>query len=149
MLVMLDKQGTIEWDIAYMNWDICISKKRGLKVDKTKKGKGTKIMLAVDGNGIPLTLLTEATNISEFKLALQTIDQISVSTRPLHPHTRPEILVADKGYDAEWLRKAISKRNIKPKIPKRRKPEETEEPTHNTGIKPYYKTRWIIERTNA
>lgn len=106
-------------------------------------------MLVVDGTGIPLTFLTEAANISEFKLALQTIDQISVSNRPLHPRKRPEILVADKGYDAQWLRDAIKKRSIIPKIPKRRKRGQKEEPAYNTTIDSYYKTRWIIERTNA
>ncbi|OGK52616.1 hypothetical protein A2966_02115 [Candidatus Roizmanbacteria bacterium RIFCSPLOWO2_01_FULL_41_22] len=59
--------------------------------------------MAVDGTGIPLTFLTEAANISEFPLALPTIDQISVESRPLHPKKRPDILVADKGYDAKWL----------------------------------------------
>ena len=106
-------------------------------------------MLAVDGSGIPLTLLTEAANISEFKLALPTIDQISVATRPLHPHTRPELLVADKGYDASWLREALAKRGIRHKIPKRRKPGQKQEPVCNTAIRSYYKTRWIVERTNA
>jgi len=75
-------------------------------------------MVAVDGSGIPLTLLTAAANISEYTLALPTIDQISVAARPLHPHRRPELLVADKGYDASWLRAALSKRGIRHKIPK-------------------------------
>jgi len=106
-------------------------------------------MLAVDGTGIPLTFLTEAANVSEFRLALQTIDQISVETRPHHPRKRPDILVADKGYDAKWLREAIRKRNIIPKIPKRRKQGEQDEPLYNNRIVDYYKTRWIVERTNA
>jgi transposase len=106
-------------------------------------------MLAVDGTGVPLTLLTEAANISEFKLALQTIDSISVSSRPLHPKKRPENLVADKGYDAKWLRTAIRKRNIIPYIPKRRKQGERKEPSYNETVKDMYKTRWIVERTNA
>ena len=106
-------------------------------------------MLAVDGTGIPLTLLTEAANISEFKLALQTIDSISVSSRPLHPKIRPDKLVADKGYDAKWLRTEIRTRGIKPYIPKRRKQGEQDEPQYNETLKEMYKTRWIVERTNA
>lgn len=106
-------------------------------------------MLAVDGTGIPLTFLTEAANISEFKLALPTIDRISVETRPQHPKKRPDCLVADKGYDAKWLREELNKRHIRHKIPKRRKPGHTEQPVYNKRIESYYKTRWIIERTNA
>ena len=78
-------------------------------------------MLAVDGIGIPLTFLTEAANISEFRLTLLTIDQISVESRLLHPKKRPDVLMADKGYDAKWLRGTLAKRGIKHKIPKRRK----------------------------
>ena len=105
-------------------------------------------MLAVDGTGIPLTFLTEAANISEFRLALPTIDQISVEGIPLHPRKRPDLLVADKGYDAMWLRQELSKRGIKHRIPKRKKKGGTE-PSYNKRIEGYYKTRWIVERTNA
>ncbi len=106
-------------------------------------------MLVVDGNGIPLTFLTEAANVSEYKLALPTVDQIRVDSRPLHPRKRPDLLVADKGYDAKWLREALTKRNIKHKIPKKRKKGQEEEPTYNETIRPYYRTRWIVERTIA
>jgi transposase len=106
-------------------------------------------MLLVDGTGIPLNFLTEAANISEYKLALATIDGISVAGRPLHPRKHPEQLVADKGYDAAWLRRAIRNRNMKPYIPKRRKRGQKEEPQYNEKIKPMYATRWIVERTNA
>lgn len=106
-------------------------------------------MLAVDGSGIPLNLLTEAANISEYRLALQTIDGISVATRPLHPRTRPDMLVADKGYDAQWLRNALSKRHIRSYIPRRRRRGKTEEPHYNSTIQRLYATRWIVERTNA
>ena len=106
-------------------------------------------MLAVDGTGIPLTFLTASANISEFKLAIQTMDTISVSSRPLHPKRRPDTLIADKGYDAGWLRRDIRKRGIIPYIPKRRRRGESEEPSYNTTIKDQYATRWIVERTNA
>lgn len=106
-------------------------------------------MLAVDGSGIPLNLLTEAANISEYRLALATVDGISVARRPLHPKKRPALLVADKGYDAGWLRKALSKRNITPYIPKRRWKGEENVPPYNKRIQPLYATRWVVERTNA
>lgn len=106
-------------------------------------------MLVVDGSGIPLTFLSEAANISEYKLALQTIDQISVERRPLHPRKRPDMLIADRGYDAGWLRAALTHKGIKHKIPKRRKAGQKEQPAYNKQIDPYYRTRWIVERTNA
>lgn len=106
-------------------------------------------MLAVDGNGIPLVATAESAQKSEVKLALDTIDGISVERRPLHPKKRPKILVADKGYDADWLRNELLRRNIRSKIPKRRKKGESEEPQYNEAIRPYYRTRFIVERTIA
>lgn len=49
-------------------------------------------MLVVDGSGVPLNLLTEAANISEYRLALPTIDGVNVASRPLHPKKRPKHL---------------------------------------------------------
>jgi len=59
------------------------------------------------------------------------------------------MLVADKGYDAQWLREVLTKRGIKHRIPKRRKQGLGDEPAYNKRIESYYKTRWIVERTNA
>lgn len=106
-------------------------------------------MVAVDGNGIPLTITTEAANVSEFKLALSTMDAIAVEKRPHHPKKRPEQLVADKGYDSQKIRTELKKRRITPFIPKRRKRGQQEEPLYNKTVEGMYQTRWIVERTNA
>lgn len=106
-------------------------------------------MVVVDGSGIPLNLLTQAANVSEYRLALPTIDGISVASRPLHPRKRCKNLIADKGYDAKWLRDAIRARNTTPYIPKKRKRGDTQEPAYNQKIHHKYKTRWVVERTNA
>ena len=49
----------------------------------------------------------------------------------------------------QWLREALSRRTIRPYIPKRRKKGEREEPSYNNTIQQFYATRWIVERTNA
>ncbi|MBM3282691.1 IS5 family transposase [Candidatus Gottesmanbacteria bacterium] len=104
-------------------------------------------MVYVDGKGIPIALEVESAQKSEVKLALQTIDQVSISGRPLHPRKRAETICADKAYDASWLRDALRARNIKPKIPKKRKRGQKDEPLYNQTIVDYYRTRWIVERT--
>ncbi len=106
-------------------------------------------MVYVDGNGIPLSLMTESAQVSEFHLALPTIDAVEVPDRPLHPKKRAEVLIADKGYDAKWLRDAIRERNIRPKIPKKRRRGQSDEPVYNQAITEFYRTRWIVERTIA
>lgn len=106
-------------------------------------------MVVTDRNGLPLTVQLESAGESEVKLALSTVDSIAVETKPLQVRKRPDILVADRGYDAGWLRRALHERNIRPKIPKRKKKGQKDEPKYNEAIKPYYRTRWIVERTFA
>ena len=76
-------------------------------------------MAVVDGKGVPLGLLVESANPAEIKLAEATLARIRVA-RPHHrPRTRPEELVADKGYDSKPFRQSLRKRGIKPCIPYR------------------------------
>ena len=106
-------------------------------------------MIAVDAKGVPLAGILASAQKSEYNLALPTIDAISIESRPNHPKKRAKKLIADRGYDAKWLRQEISKRRITPYIPKRRKQGEKDQPKYNTKIKPYYKRRWPVERTFA
>lgn len=104
-------------------------------------------MIYVDGEGIPLSTVVESAQKSEVNLAIPTIDGVSVEKIPLHPKKRADMIVADKGYDARWLRKEISKRGIKHKIPKRKKKGQTDEPVYNQKMHNCYKYRFIVERT--
>lgn len=104
-------------------------------------------MLAIDRQGIPLTGLIASASVSEYHLILPTIDTICIEKRPLHPITKTKSLIADRGYDADWVRQALRERGITPYIPKRRKQGHKEEPIYNKRITPWYKIRWIMERT--
>lgn len=106
-------------------------------------------MLTVDGNGLSLSGNIENGGRSEVKLALKAVDAISVSTRALTFKRRPERLVADKGYDAQWLRQKLKKRGIYPFIPKRRKKGAREAPKMRKTMAALYKWRWLVERTFA
>ena len=106
-------------------------------------------MLATDGSGIPLALKLSSASTSEYNLIFPTLDTISINKRPNHPIRKPKILIADKGYDAKWVREELRSRGITSYIPKRRKKGEADEPKYNQRIKPFYKTRWIVERTFA
>lgn len=106
-------------------------------------------MVLTDKHGIPLALLTDSAQKSEFKLAEPTIDAVTVPRRPLHPKKRPGMLCADKGYDSKKLRKRLRQRGIQPVIPKRRKKGAKQEPHYNQTIKHIYSQRWIVERTIA
>ena len=116
---------------------------------KTKRGKGTKLMVLADGQGTPLGILVEAATPSEVKLLERTLDSVKVKRRRgerRRPH-KPERLIADRGYDSNPARALLVRREIEPIIPKRRNNKKA---THQDGRKlRRYKRRWIIERTNS
>jgi hypothetical protein len=68
--------------------------KRGTKVGKTKRGKGTKWMVLVDGAGTPLGAYLEAASPSEVTLLEQTLDTVAVGRagKPGRPRERQEQL---------------------------------------------------------
>ena len=116
---------------------------------KTKRGKGTKLMVLADGAGLALGVCVEAATPSEVKLLERTLDSVKVKRRRgkrRRPH-KPQRLIADRGYDSNPLRALLVKREIEPIIPKRRNNKKA---THQDGRRlRRYKRRWIIERTNS
>jgi transposase len=76
--------------------------------------------------------------------ALITIDAIPrLRVRRRGYENRPTRLLADRGYDADWLRDALRERGIEPLIPRKRKPGTGR--TRDAQAR----HRWPIERTNA
>lgn len=116
---------------------------------KTKRGKGTKLMVLADGQGTPLGVCVEKTSPSEVKLLERTLDSVKVKRRRgerRRPH-KPARLIADRGYDSNPARALLVKREIEPIIPRRKNNRVA---THQDGRKlRRYKRRWIIERTNS
>jgi transposase len=55
------------------------------------------------------------------------------------PRCRPDCVVADRGYDAEWIRRALRVRRILPLIAMRRT-------KHGSGLGCW---RWVVERSFA
>ena len=48
-----------------------------------------------------------------------------------------------------WLRHELSDKRHQTQDTQKKKKGEKDEPIYNNRIKSYYKTRWIVERTNA
>lgn len=113
----------------------------------TKKGKGTKWMLVVEGQGLPVGALLDSAQRAEVTLAEPTLAQVRIPRRGRgRPRTRPRELVADRGYDSDALRTRLRRRGIRPCIPGRRnrKPRRGRK-TNLTA----YRDRWHVERTFA
>ena len=130
-------------------WELHPGQKRGPKVGTTKRGKGTKWMVLVDGTGTPLGAYLEAASPAEVPLLEQALDTVAVGRpgKPGRPRKRPDRLIADRGYDSKPLRARLARRGIEPIIPARSTHQRA---THQEGRKlRRYRRRWIVERTFA
>ena len=122
-------------------------KKRGLAVGKTKRGKGTKWMVLVDGQGLPLGVRLESASPAEVTLAEATLAEVRVPRPKGRPRQKPTRVIADRGYDSDPLRQRLQKRGIELIAPYRKNNKERR---YEDGRKlRRYKRRWIVERTNA
>lgn len=121
-LTHLDQQGKVDWSMAFLDGSFAPAKKGGDKVGLTKKGKGAKWMLVVDGNKLPLGFHLDSANKAEVKLAEQTLDTIRVVRPQGRPKQRPEKLVADRGHDSAAFRQALRRRGISMCISPKRRP---------------------------
>src|ERR1019366_10170077 len=96
--------------------------KRGAGVGKTKRGKGTKWMVVVEGRGLPLGNYLHSASPAEVKLAETTLATIRVGRRHHagRPRQKPVRVIADKAYDSDPLRKRLRQRGIELICPHKR-----------------------------
>ena len=126
---------------------VCVGEKRGDCVGKTKRGKGTKWMVLVDGAGLPLGALLSSASPAEVKLAEQTLAEVKVPRRAVgRPKSKPARVVADKAYDSNALRRRLAKRGIELIVPHRRNRRDR---CQDGRALRRYKRRWKVERTFA
>jgi len=129
----------------------CASQKGGAGVGKTKKGKGTKWMLVTDGNGLPLGFYLESASPAEITLADATLGTVRVTSRNGQTKTRPQRLVADRGYASSDFRRSLQKRGIKVCIPAKKRPAKWRKKLGRPWMtdKEIYKQRFTVERSFA
>src|SRR5512139_797766 len=123
------------------------SEKGGPNVGPTKRGKGTKWRVLVDGAGTPLGAYLDAASPAEVRLLEATRDTVAVAHthRPGRPRKRPARLIADRAYDSNAARALLVRRGMEPIIPAR---TNNQRATHQDGRKLRRdRRRWIVERT--
>ena len=123
--------------------------KGGSKVGKTKRGKGTKWMVVVDGQGVPLGKQLYSASPNEVRLAEETLASIRVSRHHQGGRPRQNVrrVIADRAYDSDPLRAQLAARGIELIAPhrwNRSKPR-----TQDGRALRRYRRRWKIERTFA
>jgi transposase len=108
-------------------------------VGKTKRGKGTKIMAVVDGNGLPVGVRIESASPHEVKLVESTLDAMATTGSP-------ERIIGDKAYDSDALDARLEEeRGIQLIAPNRRNRKKSQDgrPLRR------YRRRWKVERLFA
>src|ERR1700722_441508 len=123
--------------------------KRGCKVGKTKRGKGTKWMGVVDGQGVPLGKKLYSASPNEVRLAEETLASIQVTRqrRGGRPRQKPQRVIADRAYDSDPLRARLAARGIELVVPHRG--NRSKPRTQDGRALRRYKRRWKVERTFA
>ena len=147
-LSQLNKKDKIKWEECFIDGTFVQAKGGGDKVGKTKRGKGTKLVIIAERKGIPLSVHIDSASVSEMKLVEPTLEQVSVGKGTSGaPRKNPDCLIGDKGYDSNKIREYLLKKGIEPIIPARKNNKKA---THQDKRKlRRYKRRWVIERTNA
>jgi transposase len=111
--------------------------KGGLCVGKTRRGKGTKIMVITDGSSLPLAIHVESAAPHEVTLVQDTL-------QASHVRGTPHRLVGDKAYDSDPLDAFLKELGIDMIAPHR---ANRAKPKTQDGRKlRRYKRRWKVER---
>lgn len=101
-------------------WFIRVGKKAGAEIGRTPRGKGSKWMVVVDGQSIPLGIHVASARPAEIKLVDATLKTIRVPRRGGgRPRQYPDRLIADRGYDSDPLRRRLRRRGVLAIVPHR------------------------------
>lgn len=107
---------------------------------KTKRGKGTKLMVIADAHGLPLAVHTTSASPHEVTLVEATLDEtLTVG--------RPERLIGDLAYDSDPLDQRLAEQGVEMIAPHKRNRKRAA--TQDGRVLRRYKRRWKIERLFA
>ena len=123
----------------------CIGRSRG--------GLSTKLHLAVDGRGLPVSVILTPGQDGDNPQLLPLIDQIRVPRiGPGRPRSKPEAVLADKAYSHPSTRQALRERRIRFTSPERADQIARRKDKGARGGRPpavdlaEYKRRNVVER---
>ena len=123
----------------------CLGRSRG--------GLSTKLHLAVDGRGLPMSVILTPGQDGDNPQLLPLLDQIRVPRQgPGRPRSRPAAVVADKAYSHPSTRAALRKRGIRFTSPERSDQIARRQAKGSRGGRPpavdraEYKNRNVVER---
>ncbi|NWB89453.1 IS5 family transposase [Pseudomonas gingeri] len=113
---------------------------------RSRGGLTTKIHMLCDSNGVPLCFKLSGGQASDIAYAQPLLDDAHVPGRRGRPRKRCRWLLADKGYDAEHLRRYCDRYRVQPVIPYRKMTRKPKPGLPRLFDRPKYRQRNIIER---
>jgi transposase len=119
-------------------WHVRPGKKGGACVGKTKRGKGTKIMLLIDGRGMPL-----AADVHSASPAEVTLIEPLLKRQLLRRRVRR--VIYDRAADSDQLRRRLACRGVQLICPHRS--NRVRRATQDGRSLRRYKRRWKVERS--
>lgn len=122
-------------------------------IGRSRGGLTTKLHMLTDGTGRPLVLLLTPGNVNDTTMFAQLIGSLRVQRAgPGRPRTRPEYVLADKGYSSRANRELLRQRGIAHTIPEPRDQQANRRRRGRAGGRPVgfdktrYKRRNVVER---
>lgn len=86
---------------------------------RSRGGFTSKIHLLSDSNSLPLAAVLSSGAAHDSAFFHPVLKQVKIPIKAGRARTRPQEVVADKAYDAYYIRKALRKRGIKAMIPEK------------------------------
>lgn len=114
--------------------------KGGLCVGKTKRGKGTKLMVIADAAGLPLAVHTTSASPHEVTLVEATLDETLTVGGPRR-------LIGDRAYDSDPLDQRLAALGIELIAPHKR--NRIKPKTQDERALKRYRRRWKVKRLFA
>jgi transposase len=109
----------------------CITRNRRQSMGRSRGGLTSKIHALVDTNGLPVRLALTAGEAHDNRLAAKLLSRLKSGT----------MLLADRGYDADWIRTLVRQHGAWANIPQKSKRTEA------LSFSPYlYRARNLVER---
>lgn len=137
----LVERGRIDLEECFIDATFSAAKGGGLAVGLTRKGKGTKLQVMVDAQGLPLGMSVAPASTGETAMVQQTLAF-------MEPEVQPGKLIGDKGYDCDALDDALAQLGIEMIAPHRRN-RRPDTVTQDGRPLRRYRRRWVVERTIA
>ncbi|MER6575267.1 IS5 family transposase [Nonomuraea sp. NPDC001023] len=119
---------------------------------RSRGGLTTKLHLLVKARGLPLVFHLTGGNVVDRTAFPDVMARLRIRrSRAGRPHTRPDILIGDKGYSSRAIRLGMRRRGIKTVIPERRDQIANRKRKGSRGARPHafdelaYKHRNLVE----